>query len=127
MAHLKHHLHQRPGVPDDFDAQSYRNKFDAFVKRYPIIGSSTHSIINSIKRGAVLDYAIIDEASQQDIVPGVLALGCVRNLIVVGDRKQLPHIPANPARRAGQTLTTAIRTSCDSCIGCSAARFPRRC
>lgn len=36
---------------------------------------------------------IIDEASQQDIVPGILGLGCARNVIVVGDRKQLPHVP----------------------------------
>ena len=125
MAHLKHHLHQRPGVPDDFDAQSYRNKFDAFVKRYPIIGSSTHSILNSIKRGAVLDYAIIDEASQQDIVPGVLALGCVRNLIVVGDRKQLPHIPANLGIAApGKHYDCDTHSMLDSCIGVFGGALP---
>ncbi len=95
MAHLKCHLHHHLPPSEEFDAKTYRDKFDAFVRRYPIISSSTHSIINSIKSGAVLDYAIIDEASQQDIVPGVLALGCVRNLIIVGDRKQLPHISAN--------------------------------
>ncbi|MQA18050.1 AAA domain-containing protein [Rugamonas rivuli] len=94
MGYLKQHL--RRHIPDqqEFDARSYRRQFDAFVKRFPIIGSSTHSIINSMGEGALLDYVIIDEASQQDIVPGILALGCARNLIIVGDRKQLPHIPA---------------------------------
>ena len=95
MEHLKRYLHQR--VPDEevFDAANYRKKFNKFAKRFPIIGSGTHSIVNSIGGGAILDYVIIDEASQQDIVPGVLALGCARNMVVVGDRKQLPHIPAN--------------------------------
>ncbi|PKU22926.1 AAA domain-containing protein [Telmatospirillum siberiense] len=95
MTHLKCYLHQHIPNQETFDSENYRKNFDAFLKRYPIIGSSTHSVVNSIGRGAILDYVIIDEASQQDIVPGILALGCSRNLIIVGDRKQLPHIPAN--------------------------------
>ncbi|HKT28984.1 AAA domain-containing protein [Dyella sp.] len=96
MAYLKHHLQQHVPPQEAFDKDNYRKheKFSAFVRRYPIIGSSTHSIVNSMAGGAILDYVIIDEASQQDIVPGILALGCARNLIIVGDRKQLPHIPA---------------------------------
>lgn len=94
MARLKQHLHSHAGPDQAFTEQTYQGDFDAFVKRFPVIGSSTHSIVNSIAPGAILDYVIIDEASQQDLVPGILALGCARNLIVVGDRKQLPHIPA---------------------------------
>lgn len=94
MKYLKQHLHQHLPDPEPFDAKTYKRKFDEFVKRYPIISSSTHSIINSLEGGALLDYVIIDEASQQDIVPGILALGCAKNLIIVGDRKQLAHIPA---------------------------------
>jgi hypothetical protein len=98
MACFKHHLHQhlrRDPHPDlVLEEKEYQKQFDAFVKRFPVIGSSTHSIVNSLAPGAILDYVIIDEASQQDLVPGILALGCARNLIVVGDRKQLPHIPA---------------------------------
>lgn len=93
MRYLKSHLHAR--IPDSqtFGANDYRRNFDAFVKRFPILGSSTHSIVNSIETGAVLDYVIIDEASQQDIVPGILALGCAKNLVIVGDGRQLAHIP----------------------------------
>lgn len=93
MAHLKSHLYRHIPRQESFDESDYLKRFDNFVKRYPVIGSSTHSIVNSIADNAVLDYVIIDEASQQDIVPGVLGLGCARNLIVVGDRKQLPHVP----------------------------------
>lgn len=93
MRFLKCYLHAHVQDSQAFDAKGYRRNFDAFVKRFPILGSSTHSIVNSIEAGAVLDYVIIDEASQQDIIPGILALGCARNLVIVGDGRQLAHIP----------------------------------
>lgn len=93
MAFLHEHLSQTIGQATDFNDGNYRKNFADFIKRYPIIGSSTHSIINSLAHGTLLDYIIIDEASQQDIIPGILALACAKNVIVVGDRKQLPHVP----------------------------------
>ena len=118
MAYLKCQLDQHAPSPEPFDSDNYRKKFDAFVKRYPIIGSSTHSIVNSLANGAILDYVIIDEASQQDIVPGILALGCARNLIVVGDRKQLPHIPVQLGMIAPGKFYDCERYSLlDSCLG----------
>ncbi|MKU04678.1 DUF2726 domain-containing protein [Salmonella enterica subsp. enterica] len=93
MLNLKQHLQGNISIASSFEAETYRDEFENFIKRFPVIGSSTHSIINSIGKGALLDYVIIDEASQQDIVPGILGLGCARNVIVVGDRKQLPHVP----------------------------------
>lgn len=96
LMYLKQHLAKN--IKDEklsFTANNYRNKknFNAFLNRFPIVGSSTHSIINSVCEGFSFDYIIIDEASQQDIVPGILSLGCAKNIIIVGDRKQLPHIP----------------------------------
>ena len=93
MLCLKQYLRLNISTATLFTAETYRDKFDHFIKRFPVINSSTHSIINSIGKGALLDYVIIDEASPQDIVPGILGLGCARNVIVVGDRKQLPHVP----------------------------------
>lgn len=93
MQYLKQQLAKTIPSNSNFTADNYRGNFNDFIKRFPIIGSSTHSIINSLAKGAILDYIIIDEASQQDIVPGILSLGCAKNIIVVGDRKQLPHIP----------------------------------
>lgn len=93
MLCLKQHLHGRQPDARAFGIDTYQADFGDFLARYPVIASSTHSIINSLAEGAMLDYVIIDEASQQDILPGVLGLGCARNLIVVGDRRQLPHIP----------------------------------
>ncbi|MEG0293766.1 AAA domain-containing protein [Enterococcus sp.] len=93
MQYLKQQLAKSIPSNANITVDNYKKDFSNFLKRFPVIGSSTHSIINSIADGAILDYIIIDEASQQDIVPGILSLGCARNVIVVGDRKQLPHIP----------------------------------
>lgn len=93
MQYLNQELSKTIPLNSSFTSDNYKKDFSNFIKRFPVIGSSTHSIINSIADGAVLDYVIIDEASQQDIVPGILSLGCAKNIIVVGDRKQLPHIP----------------------------------
>ncbi|WNJ81218.1 AAA domain-containing protein [Cedecea neteri] len=97
LAFLKQYLKHAIPVNIKFSADTYHEQFADFIQRYPIIGSSTHSIANSLAQGKLLDYVIIDEASQQDIVPGILALACARNVIVVGDRKQLPHVPEKTA------------------------------
>lgn len=126
MRHLKQHLHGSPRVSDNFDAKTYRKQFDTFVQRFPILGSGTHSIVNSIAPGAILDYVIIDEASLQDIVPGILALGCAKNLIVVGDNRQLAHIPVVLGLQAPADAYDCERYSLlDSCIGVFKEALPR--
>ncbi|MCB5189465.1 AAA domain-containing protein [Methylobacillus arboreus] len=118
MTYLKHHLYQRIPREEKFNEDDYKKRFSTFTKRFPIIGSSTHSIINSIANDAILDYVIIDEASQQDIVPGILGLGCARNLIIVGDSKQLPHVPVNLDIALPAEFYDCVRYSLlDSCIG----------
>ncbi|QUW23012.1 AAA family ATPase [Sporosarcina sp. Marseille-Q4063] len=71
---------------------NYKYKFQDFVKEYPVVLSTTHSILTSIPDGFLFDYLIIDEASQVDLVTGSLALACCKNIVIVGDVKQLPHI-----------------------------------
>lgn len=82
-----------PSDHPNFDKNNYKKDFADFLNYFPVIGSSTHSILNSIAQGYIFDYLIIDEASAQDIVPGILALSCTENIIIVGDLKQLSHIP----------------------------------
>ncbi|THF62327.1 DUF2726 domain-containing protein [Pseudothauera nasutitermitis] len=129
MRHLKQHLQSQKRASDAFDAETYKHKerFDAFVQRFPILGSSTHSIVNSVAEGAILDYVIIDESSQQDIVPGILALGCAKNLVVVGDSRQLAHIPvALEGLQAPASAYDCERYSLlDSCIGVFKEALPR--
>lgn len=127
MHYLKEHLHAQPPVLDTFEKNNYREKnFDAFLKRFPILGSTTHSIVNSIASGRILDYVIIDEASMQDIVPGILALGCAKNLIVVGDRRQLAHIPVELGVPAPADAYNCERHSLlDSCIQVFGEALPK--
>lgn len=86
---------QMPDEEPEFTYENYQKDFANFVRYFPVIGSSTHSLVNSVAPGYLLDYVIIDEASQQDLVPGILCLGCAKNVVIVGDRKQLSHIPAH--------------------------------
>jgi hypothetical protein len=51
----------------------------------------------SIADGHLLDYLIIDEASQVNLLLAGLAMSCCRNLVVVGDRRQLSPIPLDAA------------------------------
>lgn len=62
------------------------------LEEYPIILSTTFSSRNSLNFHVEYDYLIMDEASQVDITTGVLALSCAKNVIIVGDTKQLPHV-----------------------------------
>jgi superfamily I DNA and/or RNA helicase len=77
---------------EQFEPDILWKDFDAFTKEYPVILSTTHALRNCTKENFLYDYLIIDEASQVDIVAGGLALSCARNVVIVGDQKQLPHI-----------------------------------
>jgi len=78
--------------PKEYTYENYKNNFKEFMEEYPVILSTTHSLIPSADHGYVFDYLIIDEASQTDLLSSVLSLYCARNAIIVGDSKQLPQI-----------------------------------
>lgn len=66
--------------------------FGSFIKEYPVVLSTTHSLRYSAEKNYLFDYVIIDEASQVDIVTGALALSCAKNAVIVGDANQLPNV-----------------------------------
>lgn len=82
-----------------YDAESYRRggAFARFIEDYPALLSTCHSLRASISDGYLLDYLIIDEASQVNLLLAGLAMSCARNVVVVGDQKQLPPIPIDAA------------------------------
>jgi AAA domain/Protein of unknown function (DUF2726) len=71
--------------------------FTVFTRDYPVLLSTCHSLRASIANGYLLEYLIIDEASQVDLLAAGLALSCCRNVVVVGDLQQLPPIVSNAA------------------------------
>lgn len=89
-----------------FDIHDYRNRFDAFIKHYPVILSSTLSLHTSIPTDYLFDYLIIDESSQVDIIKSAVCFSCCRNVVVVGDSMQLPHIVDRQCKEVAAQLQT---------------------
>lgn len=70
---------------------------------YPLILSTCHSLRNNIDKAGLLDYLIIDEASQVDLLSASLGLAAAKRVVVVGDLQQLPPIVSTEAvKRAGE-------------------------
>jgi superfamily I DNA and/or RNA helicase len=63
-----------------------------FLDEYPVVLSTTFSVITSLKNGYLFDCVIVDEASQVDLLNGILAMGCAAKLVIVGDPMQLPNV-----------------------------------
>lgn len=90
----------RSSLAEKYKMQNNRKTFEKealwksprdFLFEYPVILSSTHSIRNSLN-DILYDYVIVDESSQVDLATGILAMSCAKNLVVVGDLKQLPNV-----------------------------------
>ena len=82
-----------------FTAFDFRCRSSAVTKEYPIVLSTTHAIRSTLNDNYVYDYLIVDESSQVDLVTGVLALSCARNVVIVGDLAQLPNVLSDEAMR----------------------------
>jgi very-short-patch-repair endonuclease/DNA polymerase III delta prime subunit len=75
-----------------FSQHDLEHQFAAFTKRFPVLISTCHSLPSVVPPGQLVDYLIIDEASQLDLLTAAPALACARRVVVVGDDKQLPHV-----------------------------------
>ena len=74
------------------------------LDEYPVILSTTFSSRNSLNSDVVYDYLIMDEASQVDIATGALALSCARNVVIVGDTKQLPNVVTDDIKAQAKAI-----------------------
>ncbi len=77
---------------EDFEKSNYKIYFDEFVKSYPVILSSTYSLAKCSRKGFLFDYLIVDESSQVNMASAILSMRIAKNIIVVGDIRQLPQI-----------------------------------
>lgn len=80
-----------------------------FIKEYPVVLSTTHSLRNNVVENYLFDYVLIDEASQVDIVTGALALSCAKNAVIVGDAKQLPNVITTEVREKANKIFDTYR------------------
>ncbi|WP_330408465.1 DEAD/DEAH box helicase, partial [Roseburia sp. AF42-8] len=76
----------------------YGKKSYEVLDEYPVILSTTFSSRNSLNSEVVYDYLIMDEASQVDIVTGALAISGAKNIVIVGDTKQLPNVVSSDVK-----------------------------
>lgn len=74
------------------------------LAEYPVILSTTFSSRNSLNSDVVYDYLIMDEASQVDIATGALALSCAKNVVIVGDTKQLPNVVTDDIKARAEAI-----------------------
>ncbi len=91
---LEQHIHQHYSEQAviTYSADDYKHDFKGFLQRYPVVLSTSQSLLNNAPRGFCFDYLIIDEASQGDLLSSTLAMSCATNLVVVGDSRQLQQI-----------------------------------
>ena len=71
---------------------NYKRQFAEFVKDYPVVLSSTYSLAKCSQKGFLFDYLIVDESSQVNMASAILSMRVAKNIVVVGDIKQLPQI-----------------------------------
>lgn len=65
-----------------------------FTTDYPLITSTIHSLKKCFADGEVKKYdlLIMDEASQTNLIVGIVAMSCARRMVLVGDEEQLPPV-----------------------------------
>ena len=75
---------------DDIGEES--TQYNEFLNDYPIVLSTAYSAAKCVATSSIVDYIIMDEASQIDLSTGLLALSVAKNAVIVGDKKQLPNV-----------------------------------
>ncbi len=75
-----------------FGRKDFRKNFENFIKRYPIMLNTTQALLSSTGNAYAYDYVIIDEASQVGLNTAAVAMSVAKNIVLVGDSMQLPHI-----------------------------------
>ncbi|MFI2485303.1 AAA domain-containing protein [Promicromonospora kroppenstedtii] len=93
------------------------------LAEFPVVLSTCHSLNGSLPDGVMLDYIIIDEASQVDLPTAALAMARCRRLVVVGDEKQLPPIPDEEAAQALTAPTPDVDYLTHSILTSVTARY----
>lgn len=96
-----------------FDIKDLSKKSDSFVKEYPVIFSTTHSIKSCLNSNFKFDYVIMDEASQVDLITGIITLSCAKNAVIVGDLKQLPNVISKEQKNKIEML--CLKYKIDNC------------
>lgn len=81
------------GAKDEvFTSKTYKENFNKFIFRYPVTLSTTHSLLRNCPNKFLYDLVVIDEASQSDIMTSIITMHVAKNIVIIGDDKQLSQI-----------------------------------
>lgn len=75
-----------------FEYKEMYNNSQSFTEEYPVVFSTTHAIKDCVNKEYKFDYVIMDEATQVDLITGILSLSVAKNAVIVGDLNQLPNV-----------------------------------
>ena len=89
---------------NNYNRDNYKRIFSDFTKEYPVILSSTYALAKCSQKNYLFDYLIIDESSQVNMASAILSMRVAKNLIVVGDIKQLPQIDSSTFKERNKIL-----------------------
>lgn len=103
---FQHHLSERFGnlVRKRFEIHNLKRRSKEFLSNYPVVLSTTFSLKNSLSKDTIYDYIVVDEASQVDIVTGILSLSASQKAVIVGDLKQLPHVVGSKEKSTSEEI-----------------------
>lgn len=95
-----------------YDKDNYLLDFkDNFLEEYPVILSSTYSLAKCCPKGFLFDYLIVDESSQVNMASAILAMKMAKNIVIVGDARQLPQIDDADFAKRNRELLRAFKVS----------------
>ena len=95
----------------DYDKANYKRNFANFVKDYPVILSSTYALAKCSQKGFLFDYLIVDESSQVNMASAILSMRIAKNIVVVGDTRQLPQIDDSTFNERNEQLLKEFNVS----------------
>lgn len=110
FAYVKHLMFERYGGNHTRGSYSFEDigeesaRYDEFLNDYPIVLSTAYSATKCVAKSSMVDYIIMDEASQIDLSTGLLALSVAKNAVIVGDDKQLPNVIKKEMADVSQTI-----------------------
>ena len=86
-------------------------EFDSFTAKFPFVTSTVHSLKKCFADGDAkrYDLLVMDEASQTNLVVGMVALSCARRIVIVGDEEQLPPVVSDDYRAAVKSVSDDLK------------------
>ncbi|WP_029409972.1 AAA domain-containing protein [Treponema pedis] len=110
LDYLRYKINKRYGKNEKrkvFTDKDLDKTESGFYQEYPIVLSTTFSSRNCLpyfSQDFLFDYLIMDEASQVDVSTGALALSCAKNVVIVGDKKQLPNVVTTTDKKKAEQI-----------------------